>query len=465
MTDFDPRDPARTGAGDEPPAAGSTDPADAPTRPIAGWQPSGQWQHPGWTTPQAHDTTVFPTDVIFDSRRGDEHRPRRSMAERLHLTGIPRMLLVAVAIAALVGGVVGAALAVLATGGTSSDNGNQALGALSAPPAQRQNARPPGSVAAVAAEVLPSVVSVNVQSGTSGDTGSGVVLSRDGYVLTNNHVISSAADGQGQITVQLYNRPGQDVPARIIGRDPQSDLAVIKVQGVDDLKPARLGNSSGLVVGDPVIAVGSPLGLAGTVTSGIISAKDRPVRASGEGTDTDAVIDALQTDAAINPGNSGGPLVSADDGSVVGINSAIATLGSDSIFGGGGQSGSIGLGFAIPIDYARSIAEELIKTGKASHPVIGVQANTLTDSQSAQIAGSKPGAYVDVVVKGSPADRAGLQPGDIIVAVNGTRVTSVDELIVETRKHKVGDSVQVTYLRGGTQHTVTMTLASDDKVG
>ena len=453
MTDFDPRDPARTGAGDEPPAAGSTDPADAPTRPIAGWQPGGQWQHPGWTTPQAHDTTVFPTDVIFDSRRGDEHRPRRSMAERLHLTGIPRMLLVAVAIAALVGGVVGAALAVLATGGTSSDNGNQALGALSAPPAQRQNARPPGSVAAVAAEVLPSVVSVNVQSGTSGDTGSGVVLSRDGYVLTNNHVISSAADGQGQITVQLYNRPGQDVPARIIGRDPQSDLAVIKVQGVDDLKPARLGNSSGLVVGDPVIAVGSPLGLAGTVTTGIISALDRPVAAGDSTANADDLIDAIQTDAAINPGNSGGPLLDAA-GAVIGVNSAIATLSDGSAFGGS-QGGNIGLGFAIPIDQAKRIASQIIAQGYATHAVIGVHINGGFRGVGAQVAAGN-----DAVDPAGPAGKAGLQAGDVITAFDGRTITSAEELIALIRKHAPGDRITLTYLRSGHRRTATVVLGS-----
>ena len=462
--------------GDEQAAATDEQPASQPAPqpgPHSDWQPGGQWQHPGWSRAASTADTIPIFDPLsdrhFDGSRAEEQsagpRERRSWASRLGADRAPRMLLAAVGIAALVGGIAGAGIAVVATDHSSNGSG-AAIGALgaSAPPGQGSHQRPPGSVAAVANAVLPSVVSITVQSGQSGDTGSGVVITKDGYVLTNNHVISAAATGGGQITVELYNRPGQDIPAHIVGRDPQSDLAVIKVDGVNDLKPATFGSSASLVVGDPVIAVGSPLGLAGTVTSGIVSAKDRPVRAGGQGTDTNAVIDAIQTDAAINPGNSGGPLVSADDGSVVGINSAIATLGADSIFGGSTQSGSIGLGFAIPIDYARSIAQDLIRTGKASHPVIGVQANTLTDAQSAQVAGSQPGAYVDVVVQGGPAAKAGLRPGDIVTAIDGQRVTSVDELIVETRKHKVGDTVQLTYLRGGREHQVSLTLASDDKL-
>jgi putative serine protease PepD len=249
------------------------------------------------------------------------------------------------------------------------------------------------------------------------------------------------------------------MPARIVGRDPLSDLAVLKVNGVAGLRAAALGSSGSLVVGDPVVAIGSPLGLAGTVTAGIVSATDRPVRAGRQDADTQAVINAIQTDAAINPGNSGGPLVDMQ-GRVIGVNSAIATLGG---LGLGGQGGNIGLGFAIPIDQARSIAEELIRTGKATHPVIGVQAQTETDSQ--QPVAGRAGALVRAVVAGGPAERAGIQPGDLIVAINGARVSSVDDLIVEIRKARVGESVEVTYVRGGAHRRAKVTLVSDDTVG
>jgi putative serine protease PepD len=305
--------------------------------------------------------------------------------------------------------------------------------------------RAPDSVAGIAARVLQSVVNISVTSPSGDGTGSGVVIRSDGYVLTNNHVVDAP---NARVTVSFNGAEGVEVPASIVGRDPDTDLAVIKVQTSKKLVPAALGQSRSLVVGDPVIAIGSPLGLAGTVTTGIISALNRTVNVPGENGGRTPLFNAIQTDAAINPGNSGGALVDAK-GQVIGINSAIATLGGGSLTGD--QSGSIGVGFAIPIDEARSVAEELIRTGTATHPAIGVKALTSTAS-------GQQGATVQAVIPGAPAERAGLQPGDIITAVDGTQVHSVDELIIAIREHKVGQTVTLTFLRGGKKQTAKATL-------
>ena len=305
--------------------------------------------------------------------------------------------------------------------------------------------RAPDSVAGIAARVLQSVVNISVTAPSGSGTGSGVVIRSDGYVLTNNHVVDAP---NAEVTVSFNGAEGVEVPAQIVGRDPDTDLAVIKVQTDKKLVPAALGQSRSLVVGDPVIAIGSPLGLAGTVTTGIISALNRTVNVPGENGARTPLFNAIQTDAAINPGNSGGALVDAK-GQVIGINSAIATLGGGSFTGD--QSGSIGVGFAIPIDEARSVAEELIRTGTATHPAIGVKA--LTSTSSGQL-----GATVQAVIPGGPAETAGLQPGDIITAVDGTTVHSVDELIIAIREHKVGQTVTLTYLRNGKKQTAKATL-------
>jgi putative serine protease PepD len=308
--------------------------------------------------------------------------------------------------------------------------------------------RPASSVAGIAARVLKSVVSIDVSNGADSGTGSGVVLRSDGYVLTNNHVVAEAADG-GTITV-AFNDGTIDLPARVVGRDPETDLAVIRVTGARHLTPATLGSSSDLAVGDPVVAIGSPLGLAGTVTSGIISALDRTVRVPGEGgTAAPPLFDAIQTDAAINPGNSGGPLVDLA-GRVIGINSAIASLSSG---GTDSQAGSIGVGFAIPVDEARSIAQQLIRTGHASHPVIGVQAMTVGAD------GNGPrGAKVSELVAGGAAKRAGIRIGDVITAVAGRPVVSVDQLVVVLRTHRVGEHVDLTVVRDGARLTIEVVL-------
>lgn len=304
--------------------------------------------------------------------------------------------------------------------------------------------RPPGSVAAVADRVLPSVVSIEIRTGDQGGFGSGVVIDDEGYILTNNHVVSAAAGDPGAELEAVF-ADGTRLPARIVGRDPKTDLAVLKVD-VANPTVARLGRSADLRAGDGVIAIGSPLGLASTVTTGIVSAVDRPVRLEGEGSDTTAVVDAIQTDAAINPGNSGGPLVNSV-GAVVGINTAIRTLG-------GGQGGSIGLGFAIPIDDARAVAQQLIKSGQISHPSLGVNAASVTD-------GASDGARVQNVAQGSAAARAGILEGDVIVRIGDRDVATADELEVAIREYDIGARVPIALVRDTRPLTVTAILGSD----
>ncbi len=308
--------------------------------------------------------------------------------------------------------------------------------------------RAPDSIAGIAARVSPSVVSINVSGAAGSDTGSGFFIRKDGYILTNNHVIENALNG-GTVTVALAN--GKNYPATIVGRDSAYDLSVLKISIVD--APAlQLGDSDAIAVGDGVIAIGSPLGLAGTVTSGIISAKNRPVT-SGNAMGESSFINALQTDAAINPGNSGGPLVDLT-GAVIGVNSAIASLGSNF----SGQSGSIGLGFAIPINQAKRTADALIKTGKSTYPIIGLSLDRTYTGAGAKVADSPT-----AVLAGGPAQKAGLKAGDIITAIDGKAVASADEAIVAIRSHQVGDSVKVTYQRSGTSRTATMVLIAAAK--
>ena len=306
--------------------------------------------------------------------------------------------------------------------------------------------RQPDSIAGIAARVLPSVVSITINTERGGGSGSGFVIRSDGYILTNNHVIANAADQKGEIKVTLND--GKTFGARILGRDAAYDLAVLKISATG-LSALQFGDSDAIQVGDNVIAIGSPLGLSGTVTSGIISAKNRAVT-SGSGTNESSFINALQTDAAINPGNSGGPLVDST-GAVVGVNSAIATLRSSY----GSQSGSIGLGFAIPINQAKKTAEQLINTGKATYPIMGVMVDT-----SFTGTGSKISDRSGSVVADGPAAKAGLTAGDVILKIDGVVINSSDELIVAIRSHDVGDVISVTYSRSGKVSTVKVTLAA-----
>ncbi len=357
----------------------------------------------------------------------------------------PQRLLIVALVAALLGGVIGGISGVAYEHNHVKKSSSDLS---SAPPLATGSPTPvnraPNSVASIAARLLPSVVTLNVDGATESGTGSGVVIRADGYILTNNHVVTVAANG-GAITADFY-KGKQKVTARIVGRDPKTDLAVVRVDATN-LPAATLGQSASLVVGDPVVALGAPLGLSSTVTSGIISALDRNVEVPSEsGGSAGLLIGAIQTDAAINPGNSGGPLVD-DQSQVIGINSAIAAAP-----GSTGQGGNIGVGFAIPIDYARSIADEIIKTGHATHPYVGVTASP------ADSTGGSQGAKVISVVPSGPADRAGIKSDDIITKVDGKAIDGVDGLVAATRLHRVGDVVTVTYERGGTSHDVKVTL-------
>jgi putative serine protease PepD len=275
------------------------------------------------------------------------------------------------------------------------------------------------------------------------------VMRKDGYILTNNHVVD-AATSKGKITVLFSD--GKSSVATVIGRDESYDLAVIRVDR-RNLPVLVLGASSAVLVGDPVIAVGAPLGLDNTVTSGIVSALNRPVTASGAGASGASFINAIQTDAAINPGNSGGPLLDMD-GRVIGVNSAIARVASSS---SDAQSGNIGVGFAIPSDQVRKTAEQLIAGGKATHPVIGVLIDTTYKGEGVKISataqnGSPP------ITKGGPADKAGLRPGEVILRFDGRPVTGPDEFVVAIRAKSVGETVELTVRRGNKERTVKMTL-------
>jgi putative serine protease PepD len=309
--------------------------------------------------------------------------------------------------------------------------------------------RPPGSVADIAQRVLPSVVSISARGARGGGTGTGFVIDSTGFILTNNHVIADAAVDGGRIEVQLND--GTTLAATIVGRDSAYDLAVLKVDRTG-LTALTFGNSDQVAVGDAVIAIGSPLGLSGTVTLGIVSAKDRAVTA-GEDAGDNSYINAIQTDAAINPGNSGGPLVNSA-GAVIGVNSAIATLGSSFL---SSQSGSIGLGFAIPINQARKTAEQLIKTGKATYPVVGISVDMQYAGDGAKIADTR-----NAIVPGGPASRAGLRAGDLITKFDGRTITTPEELIVAIRSKNVGDKVEIEYIRAEKTLKATLTLTAGE---
>jgi putative serine protease PepD len=300
----------------------------------------------------------------------------------------------------------------------------------------------------VADAALRSVVTVQASSGgEGGSTGSGVVLRKGGYILTNNHVISVAAGGG---TVSIMRGDGETTAAKIVGRDPFSDLAVIKAENDTDLPPIAIGDSSALRVGEPVVALGSPLGLASTVTAGIVSALDRYVRVPAENGHSAHLIGAVQTDASINPGNSGGALVDCQ-ARLVGINTAAAAVPNS----GGG---SIGLGFAIPVDLAVRIADELITSGKVTRPSFGMQVQEIPQ-ELAQQTNSSGGLFVQAVTPGGSAAKAGIRVGDVILEVDGNKAANTDALIVKTLTLNAGDKVRLTYERQGSTHTTSLTLA------
>lgn len=413
----------------------------------------------GQQAPSSGDTLFSfgapPPETPFgDPAAVKQPNPRRRTVSMLVITAI---------LAGLVGGGVGAAV----TYGVTHDQGVSSLSSLTGAPVQGQpSGNAVGDVSRVAAAVLPSVVSITTSEGS----GSGIILSSDGTILTNNHVVSAAASG-GSLTVQFND--GKQTSARILGQDSVADLAVIKATNVNGLHPAALGSSSTLQVGQPVVAIGSPFGLNGTVTSGIISALNRPVDTSssepqqprqqqqnpfdGGGTQdpgsatTNTVLDAIQTDAPINPGNSGGPLVNLA-GQVIGINSAIRAASSGSI---GGQAGSIGLGFSIPIDQAKPIADDLIKSGHANFTSIGASVGPQQQSN-----GVPSGAVLRKINPGGPADKGGLKTGDTITKINDRLTPDPDTLIAAIRSYRPGATVTFTFVRNGQTQTTKVTLGS-----
>ncbi|MFL6161863.1 MAG: trypsin-like peptidase domain-containing protein [Jatrophihabitantaceae bacterium] len=461
--DYEPVRPDQPGyRSDQPgyPAGQSADPAGqsgyppatASYPPIGSYQPRyGQGGYPqggsygqggygqgGWPSPPGFSAAApGPNSYPADQPGSTRSRTRR------------RPLVILALVAALLGGGVGGGIVAIAdhSGGNTVNTGLRITNSTGAAAAKLD-----GTVGAAAAKIRPSVVTINVAGQQEAGTGSGVVIRNDGTILTNDHVVD-IANGAGQIEVVLAD--GRTAPAKVIGRDTSDDLAVIRVDGLSGLTAATFAKSSSLTVGQTVVAVGAPLGLSDTVTSGIVSSLARPVRA---GDNDQAVFNAVQTDAAINPGNSGGPLVDLN-GSVVGINAAIASNpsgGGLQIPGQATESGNIGIGFAIPSDEASRIASELLATGKATHAVLGVQvANT-------SVASGTAGVTLQTVTSDGVAAQAGLKAGDLITKIGDQRVTTADALIAAVRSHAPREKVAVSYTRGSKSNTVTVTLGSSD---
>jgi putative serine protease PepD len=404
-----------------------------PGQPYPGAQRPGGWA--GYPGPAPHGGPVPPQQPYLGgggqppvwAQQASPGAPGAGSGRIAKIAAVGAAALVLMVGSGIAGGA--AALALTDNGGVSTTDTR----AASAPVINRS------SLAEIASKVQNSVVSISTGSGE----GSGVVLSADGYILTNNHVVESAKG----TSVSVVFANGKNLPAKIVGTDPKTDLGVVKVQGASDLVPAKLGDSSAMQVGDTVLALGSPLGLQGSVTAGIISAENRTIQAGGEqqtpfsaGTPGTSMSGLLQTDAPINPGNSGGALVNTN-GEVIGINTAIATSGQ--------SQGNIGVGFAIPSNKAKVVSDALRKGEKVSHPFIGVSVSR----------GPNGGAVVGAVTPNGPADKAGLQKGDIITKFGGKPVNDSDGLVSAVQSGKVGDGAPVTYTRNGAERTATVTLA------
>ncbi|MDF2270064.1 trypsin-like peptidase domain-containing protein [Streptomyces coacervatus] len=416
--------------------------APAPTQPLG--IPAPAAPAPSATPWQNYDP--WAPAPLQQTGAGVESKDQRRRVKR----GLVGGAVVLALVAGGVGGVIGAYL-----------ERNGGLGAVELPQAGKEPVgRAPDSVAGIAARALPSVVTLHVTGAEESGTGTGFVLDDRGHILTNNHVVEPAAGSSGEISVTFNS--GDTAKATVVGRDSGYDLAVVKVSNVRGLKPMALGNSDNVRVGDPVVAIGAPFDLAGTVTSGIISAKERPITAGGDSSDGSDVsyVDALQTDAPINPGNSGGPLLDSE-ARVIGINSAIRSADSGSGTDESGQAGSIGLGFAIPVNQAKRVAEELINTGKATHPVIGVTLDMDYTGDGARV-GTKASGGGPAVTAGGPGEKAGIKAGDIITEVDGQRVHSGEELIVKTRAHRPGDRLELTVRRDGKEKKIALVLGSAD---
>ncbi len=392
---------------------------------LPGPQPSG---------PQADwsgSSSPYSTDSAYSTYSGYTPDEPNNSARPPSRRGRAAALVAGACVMTLGAGTLGGAIGYLAA------RDSLATGPLQVAAASSLSAPASGSIAAVAAAVQPSVVQLDVSGDAGSGTGSGFVIRDDGYIVTNNHVAGSAKSS-GSIKVSFAD--GTTADGTLVGANPGYDIAVVKVDRAN-LEAIALGSSAGLVVGDSVIAVGSPLGLQGTVTTGIVSALNRPVTAGGEG--EMAFINAIQTDAAINPGNSGGPLVDST-GAVIGVNSAIASMSS-----GLGQPGSIGLGFAIPFDTVKRIVDEIISSGSSNTPVIGVKL---------EMAFTGPGAKVAEITGDGPAEMAGLATGDLITKLNGQLIADATSLIVTIRSNAPGDQVMLTVVRGDKTLNIPVTL-------
>ncbi|RBM23231.1 serine protease [Prauserella sp. PE36] len=420
-----------------PPDDNGARPGQEPDEPL--WSSSRD----PWRDPGSGAVLGGPAVLAEDDEPDDEERPRGALlslpevlfGRRVKPTALALLGVIALLVGA-VGGLVGWGLA---------SAGDSLTGELNIAEAEAGRERAAGSIADIAKRVSPAVVSIEVKSGQSGGFGSGVVIDPQGYVVTNNHVVSQATrDEEAEITAVFID--GTRAKAEIVGTDPKTDLAVIKVN-VSNPVVIEIGKSSELAPGDAVVAVGSPFGLENTVTEGIVSALDRPVTAPGENGDPPVTYDAIQTDAAINPGNSGGALVDST-GALVGINSLIRTVGT------GGEGGSIGLGFAIPVDQAMRISEALVRDGKVNHADLGVNASSVA-------ANTSEGAQIQNVVDGGPASRAGIKEGDVITKVGDRQVRNAAELTVAVREHDIGEVVPIRVVRNGRPLTVDVTLGSD----
>lgn len=402
-------------------------------------------QYPAWTTPGASASVASASVASASDATGEGDgffagAMSPAPEKRKKTVGLSTALALMLAGSVLTGSVVGLTVRHDSSGSSDTRVVNDVLNRPvtndSAPAAE-------GSIEAVAAKVLPAVVSIQVRTATQGAEGSGSIISPDGYVLTNHHVVAGGESGEIQVSLN----DGSRHPATLVASDPATDVAVIKIDDAKDLPYLEFGDSSALRVGQQVVAVGSPLGLNATVTSGIVSALNRPVRASQGGGES-SLIDAIQTDAAVNPGNSGGPLVDME-GRLVGMNSMIASLSST-----GGESGSIGLGFAIPSTFAKRMADQLINKGKATHPMLGVQVSAQDVVH---------GALIREVSPGGPADAAGIKPGDVITRLGQRQIDDADSLIAATRSQDFGATVQleVRNREGNDPRTVEVTLSGE----
>jgi putative serine protease PepD len=439
----------------------------SPPPPQPGHRPGGQEQHAAPGYPGAHRPGPYQQpqqQQPYDWRYATQQQfrapydPYRGAPQPSGVPPMPPVRQKRSRAGALTAGAVAVAIVSAGIGGgvallVQPDRPSAGSSVTGLAPSMPAASLPAGSVEQVAAKVVPSVVKLEVDLGRQSEEGSGIILSSDGLILTNNHVVAAAKDGPGGpaaaggAQTKVTFADGHTTGFTVVGTDPSSDIAVVRVQGASGLTPITLGSSGNLRVGQDVVAIGSPLGLEGTVTTGIISALNRPVAAGGDAQNQNTVLDAIQTDAAINPGNSGGALVNMN-GELIGVNSAIATLGADA--GPAAQSGSIGLGFAIPVDQAKRIADELIKSGTASHASLGVQVGN-----DAAVDGAK----IVEVTSGGAAAAAGLPSGVVVTKVDDRVIGSADALVAAVRSKAPGDKVTLTYLDpAGKPQTVQVTL-------